>query len=100
MGSRLELQAALESYCANVYYQPPENIKLKYPCVLYHLSGDYNLKSNDSLYVSVNKYDLTVIDQDPESMIPKNIYYNFKTCSLGHMFVNDGLYHSMLHLYY
>ena len=37
MGQRVDLQAILENAIdsKNVYFQPPENLKLKYPCVVY-----------------------------------------------------------------
>ena len=46
MRSRLELQTLLEDLLesTNVYYQPPENLKMEYPCIRYYkddIRGDY-----------------------------------------------------------
>lgn len=97
---RLELQNELLNYCDHVYFQPPENIKLVYPCIVYSRTNDYNIKTGDKLYVSVDLYDLTVIDRDPESTIYKEIYQDLPMCRLGRSFVADSLHHTMLHLYY
>ena len=33
--TRLDLQSYLKTLTANVYFQPPENVKLNYPCIIY-----------------------------------------------------------------
>ena len=35
MGQRLQLHQLLETFTEHVYFQPPTNIKLEYPCIIY-----------------------------------------------------------------
>jgi hypothetical protein len=35
MGQRAELQILLESITEHVYFQPPENVALEFPCIIY-----------------------------------------------------------------
>jgi hypothetical protein len=71
MSSRLELQTLLENILgsANVYFQPPESIKMRYPAIVYGLSDIKNVYANDGVYLSKRKYSVTVIDANPDSLI-------------------------------
>ena len=53
MGSRLELQAKLEEALGskNVYYQPPESLKLTYPAIIYSMSGMSRKHADDQEYM-------------------------------------------------
>lgn len=102
MASRLDLQAALESISGvrKVYFQPPESIKLTYPCVIYEFSK-YDIKHADDVnYVASKEYELTLIDKNSDSSIPDLIVQRFKTLRFDRMFVNDGLYHWAFKLFY
>jgi hypothetical protein len=35
MAPRLQLQTLLETLTEHVYFQPPENLKVQYPCIVY-----------------------------------------------------------------
>ena len=72
MGSRLDLQTRLESIpgVRKVYFQPPESIKIDYPCIIYERSR-INTKFADNLhYIDKTGYTVTVIDRNPDSAIP------------------------------
>ena len=47
--SRLGLDEILRSLAPNVYFQPPETIKIKYPCIIYSLD-DYDTRFADTLH--------------------------------------------------
>lgn len=102
MSNRLELQAQLESLLGsqNVYFQPPENIKLRYPCIIYSLSRPVVKKADDGNYYKRNLYNLTLIFKDPDSDLPDKILEGFSYCSFDRSFVNDNLYHNTFSLYY
>ena len=69
ISSRLELHEFLTDILGNgnVYFQPPESVKMKYPAIVYSRSGISNVHADDSVYVQTCEYDVTVIDIDPES---------------------------------
>jgi hypothetical protein len=55
----------------HVYYQPPTSMHLKYPCILYKLSGYDKRYANGGRYISWPEYDVTIIDYNPESILQK-----------------------------
>ena len=71
MASRLNLQTFLEKILEsrNVYFQPPESVKMKYPAIVYALDDIENTFANDGVYLSARKYSVTVIDSDPDSSL-------------------------------
>lgn len=102
MDRRLELHEKLCDILGsrNVYFQPPESVKLKYPCIIYALSDIYVKHANNHIYGHKNRYTLTVVDRDPDSTIHEDILYSFKYCSFDRPFTRDNLNHKVLTLYY
>lgn len=101
MRSRIELQEILEELLGsrNVYFQPPENFKLKYPCIVYNKSDEDNRFADDAKYLRMNVYELTIIDKDPDSLIPEDIS-ELPFCSFDRYFVSDNLNHYSYRLYF
>lgn len=100
MGSRLDLHNELLSICPNVYFQPPSNIKMKYPCIVYAMTGKLRLYGSDVIHFSKKEYRITVIDRDPDSQIPDQIESTLKYCGFDQMYTIDNLNHMILSLYY
>ena len=71
MASRLELQTKLEELfeSKNVYYQPPESLKIKYPAIIYSRSRIDKRSADDTSYITTNCYELTVIDKHPDNEV-------------------------------
>ena len=84
----------------NVYYQPPESVKMRYPCIKYSRSGINQRHANDKSYNNTNRYEIIVIDLDPDSVIPDKILEHFKMCSFDRGYVSDNLNHNVYTLYY
>ena len=97
---RLELHstfvAALGSN--NVYFQPPPNIQMKYPAIVYELNGINNKLANNQVYIQHPGFKVTVIDKDPDSEIPGKVsrlpYSRFVTS-----YKSDNLNHTVFALY-
>lgn len=102
MASRLNLQKELEEILGsrNVYFQPPESLKLKYPCIVYSLEGVDKRNANNSMYKGVNRYNIVTIDADPDSTIYMRILEHFPMCSFDRSYVSDNMNHNSLTLYY
>ena len=101
MGSRLNLQTVLEQILEsrNVYYQPPESLKLKYPAIVYSRKNIENLHANNNAYIQKKSYEVTVIDDDPDSIIVDKIS-KLPTCRFDRHYVYDNLNHDVFTLYY
>ena len=96
---RLELQARFEQFTPNVYYQPPRNVTLKYPCIIYQRQPSIGSHANNSSYITSLPYQITVIDRDPESTIADQLVAMFRYCDETARFTNENLYHVVLTMY-
>src|SRR4051812_34274733 len=69
VASRLELQTLLESILAlpNVYFQPPSNIQMQYPCIVYKRDDSQTDFADNRPYSRTKRYQVTVIDRNPDS---------------------------------
>lgn len=102
MASRLKLQKELETILGsrNVYYNPPETLKMKYPCIRYTLSKIDTDKADNINYIKNRRYQLTVIDTNPDTEIPDELLDHFAYCSSDRTYRSDGFQHHVLTLYY
>lgn len=102
MGSRIELQTDLMTLIgsSNVYYQPPESIKMKYPAIVYSLDKDQHEHADNRIYLYKKRYTVTVIDKDPESEIPDKVLFGFEYCSFDRHYIAENLHHFVYTLYY
>jgi hypothetical protein len=75
MAPRSDLQSLLSEILGsdNVYFQPPATIKLKYPCIIYKRDLSQTNFADNSPYLNMKRYQVTVIDTDPDSMIPDKV---------------------------
>lgn len=84
---------------SRVYFQPPATIELVYPCIIYKQDGRKNFFSNGKTYVKMNRYTVTVVDEDPDSEIRDKVL-DLPFCSQNTSFAVDGLNHSVYTLYF
>lgn len=101
MEKRVQLQADLENLLGsrNVYYQPPETVKLCYPCIIYSRDDEDVLHANDKPYKRQVRYSVVVIDKNPDSLIPGKIA-DLPLCSFERHYTKDNLNHDVYNLYY
>lgn len=83
---------------AKVYYQPPENVKLVYPCIIYNRSRIENQNADNFGYKHSFFYDVTVISkQVDDQMFIDLLNYKDNECFLKtdykNRLVKDNLYH-------
>lgn len=101
MASRLELQTLLEELLGsgNVYYQPPESVKMEYPAIVYSKSNIRSTFANDAAYSLLRRYEITVIDRKPDNKVIDKLL-RLPYCSYDRPYVSDNLNHDVLTLYY
>ena len=94
--NRIKLQNILEEILGsrNVYFQPPENIKMKYPAIVYTRSDIKNTYADNEVYKQDNVYQITVIDTNPDSDIVKKIS-KLPMCRYNRNFKSDNLNHDV-----
>lgn len=101
MGTRVELQSLLEEVLGsrNVYFQPPANVRMKYPAIVYKRSRIANTHANDDVYKQSLSYELTVIDANPDSEIVMRIS-QLPMCRHDRHFAVDNLNHDVFTIHY
>ena len=101
MATRVDLQNVLEELLGsrNVYYQPPESLKMNYPAIVYARKTIDNSYANNSVYKQNYAYEITVIDKNPDSEIVNRIS-KLPTCRFDRHFKSDNLNHDVFTLYY
>lgn len=99
MASRLDLHNILLGISENVYFQPPESIKIRYPAIVYFRRNIENVHADDASYLHSNSYEITVIDRDPESELMSKIS-ELPMCRYDRHFTSDGLNHDVFIIYY
>lgn len=99
MGQRLQLHQLLETFTDNVYFQPPTNIQLKYPCIIYKRDFADTKFADDKPYNLKLRYAITVIDQDPDSDIPSKVA-SMPLSLFNRFYTADNLNHDVYNVYF
>ena len=102
MASRLNLHEELCALLGSryVYFQPPESVKLKYPCIVYSRTGADTDYADDKVYNMTYQYTIQIISGEPDNELARELVYHFPMCRFMRRFVVDNLYHDNLNLYY
>ena len=98
---RTELQTLLESTLGsrNVYFQPPESFKIKYPCIIYELSNMEKIFADNIGYMNKRSYQVTVVDRDPDSTIPLAVS-DIPMSRFNRFYTSDNLNHFVFTIYF
>lgn len=99
MDRRLELHAKLLTVCDNVYFQPPSNVKMRYPCIVYSPSSEDRNHANNNTYHINDAYQITIIDPNPDSIIRQSLRV-LPLISFNRHASTEGLNHFYYTLYF
>jgi hypothetical protein len=101
MGTRLELQAALEAIAGdgNVYFQPPENLKVTFPAIVFNRDFQNARFADNRPYRRTLRYQITIIDRDPDSPLTSQVAEMPMATFVRH-FTTDNLNHDVYDVYY
>lgn len=81
-----------------VYFQPPENLKIGYPAVVFHLSKIKVDHANDALYKGAREYSVTLITKEPEPEVLDEIL-KIPYTTLDTTYISDGMNHFVFTTY-
>lgn len=99
MAPRLELHELLESLSEHVYFQPPTNVKVEYPCIVYKRDFAETKFADNVPYNHKLRYMVTVIDRDPDSDIPGKVAA-LPMSIYNRFFTADGLNHDVYNVFF
>lgn len=105
--SRQDLQDLLETLVPPVgpddfkavYFQPPSNLRMVYPCIEYHLDYAETKHADNVPYSHTKRYQATVIDEDPDSEIYDKMAL-LPLSSFKRFFVVEQLNHFIFNVYF
>lgn len=99
--SRLKVDEKLRELLGsdNVYFQPPETVKMNYPCFRYTRSSGNSSYANNESYRFVPQYEVTFISRDPAPSIITDVLESFQMAAYNRHFVIDNLYHDVFIIY-
>lgn len=102
MASRSDLNTKLKELLGNdhVYFQPPESVKLQYPCIVYRLDTGDTQYAADMPYTFARRYNLTFISKNPDSELIDKIAMSLPSIRLDRYFPSDNLNHYVYKLYW
>lgn len=106
MNRRLELHDLFigilgteEEEFSRVYFQPPQDVQLMFPCIIYRRNTNDTRYASDKLYKTRKSYSVTVVDSDPDGLIPDKVallpYSRFER-----HYTADNLNHDVFNVYY
>lgn len=75
-----------------LYFQPPESVKLEYPCIVYHLRTMTSDYADDLPYRVAVGFDITYITRSPNSRVVTAIT-KLPYISFDRYYVSDNLHH-------
>lgn len=98
---RLQLQALLEMVLGspNVYFQPPPNVQMQYPCIVYKRDIADTKFAGNKPYRFTQRYQVTVIDRNPDSDITGLVAF-LPMCIYLRFFTVNGLNHDVFNIYF
>jgi len=99
MAPRTELQERLETITDRVYFQPPQNVDLTYPCIVYARSSSLAEHSGNLPYRISKQYQVTVITRDPDSDLPDKVE-ELAMCRFDRFYPADNLNHYVFSLFF
>ena len=101
MGQRLELQTILTGILEtdHVYFQPPPTVTMEYPCIVYRRDYELTRFADDRPYSRKKRYQVTVMDYNPDSIIPDKIA-ELPLCTYDRFYTADNLNHDVFKLFF
>ena len=102
LDKRLELDAKFREILGstNVYFQPPETLKMQYPCIVYFKTSVPARYANDLIYSYKQCYTVTYVDKNPDAELPFDLLKAFQYSKIDSFYKSEGLNHTKLTIFY
>lgn len=99
MGRRQQLNQLLKTFTPNVYFQPPEDVKLVYPCIVYKRDYADSKHADNKVYSHTKRYQVTVISREPDDEIIEYVAF-LPQCLFVRYFAAEQLHHDIYNLFF
>lgn len=81
-----------------VYYEPPETVKMSYPAIVYSKDRINTVKADDKNYRRYTSYTIIVISKTPDIDVVNKIL-DWQYASYNRAYKADNLYHEVINIY-
>lgn len=98
-----ELQEVLQEIMGpnnRVYYQPPENLKITYPCIVFERSTALLDYADNQPYMKHKRYTVTLISKTADNDEYLDQLLDLPMCTFDREFKSDNLVHDVFNLYF
>jgi hypothetical protein len=101
MAPREQLQSKLETIMGNtnVYFQPPENVQMAYPAIVYERDRAYAEHADNIPWCITKQYQLTYISRTPDDPA-FDALAALPMCTHERFFAADDLNHDVFNIYF
>lgn len=99
MAPRQQFDAILKAICPHVYFQPPANVQMEYPAIVYRRDPADTKHADNKPYNVTKQYEVTLITRDPDDTIWGPLSA-LPTARHDRFFVADNLNHDVFNIYY
>lgn len=98
---RLVLQETLEDILGsdNVYFDPPENLRMQYPCLRYTRAKHMPTFADNMPYKGVTAYEIIYITREVRSTEMIEALMAIPYCTHSRHYVADNLHHDVFDVY-
>lgn len=99
---RLELHEKLCTLLGtrDVFFQPPENIKIPNRAIIYQLTDAVQRKANNKLYNKVDRYQVLFITPNPDDRLWETILEEFEIANFERHYKYENLNYYSISIYY
>ena len=98
-----DLQAILQEIMGDdgkAYFQPPENLKLHYPCIVFDRSGARIARADNISYRTTKSYTITLITKSADNDKYLDKLLELPMLTFDREFITDGLVHEVFSIYF
>lgn len=99
MGQRQDLHSLFKAMVENVYFQPPNGLKMKFPCIAYERDDEETSFADNTPYLRTTRYQVTVIDDDPDGVL-REMIATLPLSQFERAFQSDDLNHDVYNVFF
>lgn len=95
-----QLHPKLQEICQNVYYEPPANVSLSYPAIIYSRDSDDSRYADDSTYIQCIRYTVNIITCSACDTYIEEMKAKFPYVRFDRHYTHDNLHHNVFTLFF
>lgn len=95
---RRDFHNRLETLGCRAYFQPPSNVSMGYPCIVYELDRIVKKRADDSTYLKTRRYQVKLITKNPDDPLVDALASMVHSEFERH-YTADGLNHFVFDIY-